>query len=107
MSGPRPRFHEKCQTVYWPVEEEISTTGPTDFEEILILTQLIGPWKTNSIPKTLPIFSKFRHHTTWNFDSISIFYSVAYPSHFPFCMCKTYNPLIWGYSSKMEHDPCR
>ena len=37
-----------------PVEEEISTTGNTDSEEILILTRQIGVWnwKSNSVPKT-------------------------------------------------------
>ena len=35
------------------MEEEISTTGPTDFEEILILTRRISLRKSNSVLKTL------------------------------------------------------
>ena len=65
-----------------PMEEEISTTGPTDFEEILILTRQIG----NSVPKTSLSLNTFRHHTVRISASISIFYSVVHPSDFPFGM---------------------
>ena len=45
-----------------PMEEEISTTGPTEFEEILILTRQIGLWKSNSVLKTSMSLNTFRHH---------------------------------------------
>ena len=67
-----------------PVEEEISTTGNTDFEEILILTRRIGLWKSNSVPKTSRRLNTFRHHAARISASISTFYSVAHPSNFPF-----------------------
>ena len=68
------------------METEISTAVPTDYEEILILTCRIGLWKSNSVPKTLWILNKFRHHTARIFISISNFYSIVYPSDFPFRM---------------------
>ena len=68
------------------VEEEISTTGNKDFEEILILTRRIGLWKSNSVPKTSRSLNTFRHHAAQISASISIFYSVAHPSNFPFGM---------------------
>ena len=64
------------------MEEEISTTGPTDFEEILILTRQIG----NSVPKTLRSLNTFRHHAAQISASISIFCSVVHPSDFSFGM---------------------
>ena len=67
-----------------PMEEEISTTGSTDFEEILILIRQIGLWKSNSVPKIDLKEFTFRHHATRISASISIFYSVAHPSDFPF-----------------------
>ena len=42
------------------MEKEIGTTGPTDFEEILILTRHIG----NSVQKTSKSLNTFRHHAT-------------------------------------------
>ena len=64
------------------MEEEISTTGPTDFEEILILTRQTG----NSVPKTSRSLNTFRHHTARISASISSFYSVVHSSDFPFGM---------------------
>ena len=68
------------------MEEEISTTGNTDFEEILILTHLIGLWKSNSVPKTSRSLNTFRYNASRISASISIFYLVAHPSNFPFGM---------------------
>ena len=68
-----------------PMKEEISTTGPTDFEEILILTRQIG----NSVPKTSRSLNTFRHHAARISASISFFYSVVHPSDFPFGMPTT------------------
>ena len=69
-----------------PMEEEIRTTGPTDFEEILILLRRIGLWKSNSVPKTSRSLNTFRHHAARISASISIFDSVAHPLNFPFGM---------------------
>ena len=41
------------------MEEELSTTGPMDFEEILIFTCLIALCRTISMPKTSWILNKF------------------------------------------------
>ena len=64
------------------MEEEISTTGPTDFDEILLLTRQIG----NSVPKTSRSLNTLRHHATRISAFISIFYSVVHLSDFPFGM---------------------
>ena len=69
-----------------PIEEEISATGLTDFEEILILTRRIGIWKSNSVPKTSRSLNTLRHHAARISASISFFYLVAHPSDFPFGM---------------------
>ena len=61
-----------------PMEEEINTTGPTDFEEMLILTRQIGLWKSNSVPKTSRSLNTFRHHGPRISASVSIFYSVVH-----------------------------
>ena len=58
-----------------PMEEEISTTGPTDFEEILIVTRQIG----NSVPKTSESLNTFRHYAPRISAFICIFYSVVHP----------------------------
>ena len=65
-----------------PMEEEISATGPTDFEEILILTRQID----NSVPTTSRSLNTFRHDAARISASISTFYSVVHPSDFPFGM---------------------
>ena len=65
-----------------PMEEENSTTDPTDFEEILILARQIG----NSVPTTSRSLNTFRHHAARISSSIYIFYSVVHPSDFPFDM---------------------
>ena len=67
-----------------PMEEEISTTRPTNFEEILILTCQIG----NSVPKTSRSLNTFRHQAAQISASISIFYSVVHPSDFLFSICQ-------------------
>ena len=59
------------------MEEEVSTRGPMDFEEILIVTRQIGLWKSNSVPNTSRSLNTIRHHTTRISASISIFYSVV------------------------------
>ena len=64
------------------MEEEISTTGPTDFEEILILSRQIG----NSVPKTSRSLNTFRHQAARISAYKSIFYSVVHPSDFLFGM---------------------
>ena len=61
-----------------PMEEEISTTSPTDFEEILILTRQIG----NSVPKTSRSLNTFSHHAARISASISIFYPSCSPLGF-------------------------
>ena len=73
------------------MEEEISTTGPTDFEEILILPRQIGLWKSSSVLKTSRSLNTFRHHAARISASISIFYSVVHPSDFPFGMGVRFN----------------
>ena len=55
------------------MEEEISTTGPTDVEESLILTSWISLWKSNSVPKTSRSLNTVRHHASWIYASTSIF----------------------------------
>ena len=45
-----------------PMEEGVSTRGPTNFEETFIFTCQIGLWKSNSIPKTSQILNKFRQN---------------------------------------------
>ena len=78
------------------MEKEISTTGPTDFEEILVLTRQIGlcQWKSNSVPKTSRSLNTFRHHAARISASISIFYSVVHPSDFPFSTRVRFNANI-------------
>ena len=90
------------------MEEEISTTGLTDTEEILILTGRIGLWKSNSIPKTSRILSKFRHHTTRIFASIRTFYSIAYPSHRIFFSVRFKNGTTQSivYLISLQPKPC-
>ena len=78
-----------------PVEEEISTTDNADLEEILpVLTRRIGLWKNNSVPKTSRSLNAFRHHAARISASISIFYSVAHPSNFPFGMGATVQCIL-------------
>ena len=55
------------------MEEEVSTTGPTDFEEILILTRRISLWKSNSVPKTSRSLNTVEHHASRIYASISVF----------------------------------
>ena len=55
------------------MEEEISTTDPTDFEEMLILTRQISLWKSNSVPKTSRSLNTVRQHASRIYASISIF----------------------------------
>ena len=55
------------------MEEEISTTGPTDFEDILILTRRISLRKNNSVPKTSRSLNTVKHHASRIYASISIF----------------------------------
>ena len=59
-----------------------SPTGPTDFEEVLILALRIGLWKSNSVLTTSRSLNTFRHHAARISASISIFYSVAHPLGF-------------------------
>ena len=77
-----------------PMEEEISTTGPTDFEEIFILTRQIG----SSVPKTSRNLNTFRHHAARISASISIFLlscsplgvSLRYANH-----CQIFSQYGW------------
>ena len=55
------------------MEEAISTTGPTDFEESLILTRRISLWKSNSVLKTSRSLNTVRQHASRIYASISIF----------------------------------
>ena len=84
-----------------PVEEEISTTGNTDFEEILILTHR----KSNSVPKTSRSLNTFGQHNTRISASISIFYSVAHPSNFPFGIGVRFN-AYWCMFGNRLNDFC-
>ena len=54
------------------MEEETSTTGLMNFEEIFILTHRIDLWKSKSVREVSRILNKFRHHTARIFASIYI-----------------------------------
>ena len=64
-----------------PMEEQISTTRPTDLEENLILTHRICIWKSKPLQEALQILNKLRHPTAEIFAFITMFYSVVYPSN--------------------------
>ena len=64
-----------------PVEEEISTRGPTDFEEILILIRQIG----NSVPKTSRSLNTFRHNARSDFCFHIHFLLSCSPLRFSLC----------------------
>ena len=89
-----------------PVEEEISTTGNTDFEEILILTGRIGLWKSNSVLKTSRSLNTLRHHAARISTSIFIFYSVAHPSNFLFSMGGTVQCILVHMFGTRLNDFC-
>ena len=71
------------------MEEDISPTGHTDFEGILILACQIELRKSNSIPKTSLILNNYRHHTPWIFASVHFFLHCL-----PFGFSLTYRGML-------------